>query len=135
MYNNPYNMQTTPQYQNMFAQAPRQSETHVKKVNGPEGIKNLEMPANSDDIFLDMNEAIFYFVQTDGVGYKTITPYDFTIHKEVSVKDQYKSLEERIKKLEEAVAHNVKSNYRPNDQRSKSGDKHNDAGVRSNAQG
>lgn len=99
---------------------------HVVKVNGRAGAESYTLSPNSDDILLDMNEPIIYFVQTDGAGYKTITPYDISPHKEVNPTDQYKSLEERISKLEEAVA-NGKSNNRPNEQR-----QHNDAGARSN---
>ena len=47
-------------------------------------------------------------MQTDGAGYKTLTPYDITPHKEEKPVDQYKTLEERISKLEDLV--NGKSN-------------------------
>ena len=44
-----------------------------------------------------------WLVQTDGAGYKSFTAYDITPHEEEKPVDNYKSLEERIKKLEEAV--------------------------------
>ena len=106
-----------------------QQQRHVTKVNGKAGADSFNLPPNSDDILLDMNDPIIYFVQSDGAGYKTVTAYDISLHKEVNKEDQYKSLEERITKLEEAMA-NGKSNYRPNE-RSKP-EQHNDAGNRGN---
>ncbi len=144
MYQNPY-LAGDSNVQNQLAsmllgqntQSQQQAQRHITKVNGRAGADAYNMPPNSDDILLDMNSPIIYLVQTDGAGYKTITPYDISLHKEVKPEDQYKSLEERISKLEEAIA-NGKSNYRPNEQRSKqfqSGDKHTDAGVRSDVKG
>ena len=117
--------------QSITPQPMQQAQKHVVKVNGRAGADSFALPPNSDDILLDQNEPVIYFVQTDGAGYKTITPYDISPHKEVSQEDQYKSLEERISKLEEAF-NNGKSNYRPNDKGPKSGDERNDAGARSN---
>lgn len=118
----------------MLSPTPQLIEKHTTKVNGRAGADSYQLAPNSDDILLDLNDPIIYFVQTDGAGYKTVTPYDISPHKEVSKEDQYKSLEARISKLEEALA-NGKSNYRPNDQKSKSGDFRNDAGNRSNDKG
>ena len=106
---------------------------HVTKVNGRAGADNYQLPPNSDDILLDMNEPIIYFIQSDGAGYKTVTSYDISLHKDVNPQDQYKALEDRILKLEEEVR-NGKSNYRSNDQRSKS-EQRNDASNRSNDKG
>ena len=113
---------------------PQAPERHVVKVNGIEGANAFNMPPNSDDILLDQNNPLIYFVQTDGAGYKTVTPYDISIHKQVNPEDQFKSLEDRIAKLEEAMA-NGKSNYRPNEQRPKSDAQRNDAGSRGNDKG
>ena len=136
----PYDNQSQSQalFQNQLLQsiAPTQPVTsrHVTKVNGRAGAEAFSLPPNSDDILLDLNDPIIYFVQSDGAGYKTITSYDISVHKEVKPEDQYKSLEERISKLEEAM--NGKSNYRPNEQRnSKPGSERNDAGNRSNDKG
>ena len=135
-----YNPYDTPQMQDQLQRLlmpqlqPQQQSTHVTKVNGRAGAEAFNLPPNSDILLLDMNEPIIWFVMTDGAGYKTVTPYDFNPHKEVNQKDQYRSLDERITKLEEAMG-NGKSNFRPVEQRSKSGDVRNDAGSRSNAQG
>ena len=104
---------------------PQQTQRHVTKVNGRAGADSFNLPPNSDDILVDMNEAIIYFVQTDGAGYKTVTPYDYSPHKEVKPEDKYNALEERIQRLEEKL--NVKSNNRSNEQH-----QHNNAGDRSN---
>lgn len=119
--------------QNLIANQNQTAQRHVTKVNGKAGADSFNLPPNSDDILLDMNEPVIYFVQTDGAGYKTVTTYDISPHKEVNAKDQFKALEDRIIKLEEEVR-NGKSNYRSNDQRSKS-EQRNDASNRSNDKG
>ena len=113
---------------------PQQQSIHGTKVNGRAGAEAFNLPPNSDTILLDMNNPIAWFVMTDGAGYKTVTPYRLSIEKEVSQQDVIKTLEDRITKLEEAVR-NGKSDFRPNNQKPKSGDIRNDAGSRSNAQG
>ena len=106
---------------------------HVTKVNGRAGAESFTLPPNSDDILLDMNEPVIYFIQSDGAGYKTITSYDISIHKEVNQTDLYNTLDQRITKLEEVI--NGKSNYRPNEQKPKSGPERNDASNRGNDKG
>ena len=53
----------------------------VVKVNGENGANAFQMGPNSKILLLDENEPILWFVQTDGAGYKTITPYDILPHK------------------------------------------------------
>jgi hypothetical protein len=109
-------------------------EKHVTKVNGRAGAEAFALPANSDDFLLDINDPVIWFVQTDGAGYKTVTPYDISPHKEVKQEDVIKSMEDRITKLEEALR-NGKSNYAANPKQSKSGNVNNDASSRSNDKG
>ena len=117
----------------LMPQQQQQASIHTVKVNGRAGAEAYNMPPNSDTILLDMNESIIWFVMTDGAGYKTVVPYDFHPHKEVSQQDTIKSLEDRITKLEEAVR-NGKPDFRPNNQKpAKPGNGNNDAGSRSNA--
>lgn len=130
-YNDPNGVTNQLSQMLMQGTTPTQAR-HVTKVNGRAGADNYQLPPNSDDILLDMNEPIIYFVQSDGAGYKTVTSYDISLHKDVNPQDQYKALEDRILKLEEEVR-NGKPNYRSNDQRSKS--ERNDAGNRSNDKG
>lgn len=116
-----------------LGQTSQPAERHVIKVNGRAGADNLNLPPNSDDIALDMNDSIIYFIQTDGAGYKTVTPYDISPHKEISPEDKFKSLEDRLSKLEEVVAHG-QFNSRPAGEPRKhdgSNGKNNDAGNRS----
>ena len=129
--NNPYNQDFMKTL--LSNTQPQAQSRHVTKVNGRAGADAFNMPPNSDDLLLDMNDPIVWFVQTDGAGYKTVTPYDISLHKEVKQEDQMKSLEERISKLEEAM--NGKSNFRENNSRPKSGNGNNDASSRSNATG
>lgn len=76
--------------------------THVMKVNGINGANAISLAPNSDALALDEREAIAYFVQTDGAGYKTVTAYDISIHKSDDTLKQ-ESLETRLKRLEEYV--------------------------------
>lgn len=135
---NPY-QQSQNLIQNQLLQSlnptPQQPiQRHVTKVNGRAGAEAFSLSPNSDDILLDMNDPIIYFVQTDGAGYKSITAYDISVHKEVSAQDRYKTLDERITKLEEAMK-NGKSNFTANATKSKPSNINNDAGYRGNDKG
>ena len=105
-------------YQNQYLQnlmMPQQQE--VVKVNGKNGVDAFQLAPNSSALLLDTTASIVWLVQTDGAGYKTSTPYDITPHiPEEEV--QYKSLEERISKLEETI--NAKSNIKPSTRKSES---------------
>lgn len=90
MYSNPY---TNPY---MMAQQ------QIVKVTGMGGAQAFQMFPNSSALLLDENNPLLYLAQTDGAGYKTITTFKiepFTPEPQVDSK----SLEERIKKLEEAI--------------------------------
>ena len=105
-------------YQNQYLQnlvMPQQQE--VVKVNGKNGVDAYQLAPNSSALLLDTTAAIVWLVQTDGAGYKTSTAYDITPH--VSEEEtQFKTLEERISKLEETI--NAKSNIKPTTKRSES---------------
>ena len=113
------------------------AERHTVKVNGRAGAEAYQLPPNSDEILIDLNDSIIWFVQTDGAGYKTVTPYDISEHKEIKQEDIIKSLNDRITKLEEEMR-NGKLNSSANGEGSttySSGKQYKDAGNRSNAQG
>lgn len=135
----PYDTQMAyPQIQEQLMKSimPQQNQqaTHVVKVNGKAGAESYQLPPNSDILLLDMNDPIVWFVQSDGAGYKTVTPYDISQHKEVSQTDIIKSMEDRITKLEEAINNGSwKSNSSTNNAKPKPGQQHNDAGSGSNA--
>ena len=123
----PYNP-ASPYSNLLMGQQPKKEE--VVKVSGRPGAEAYQLDANSSALLLDTTAAIVWLVQTDGAGYKTLTPYDISPHVEIKPEDQFKSLEERISKLEERL--NAKSysgtNYRESKQ-------HNDAGNRGNDKG
>ena len=103
----------------------------VIKVSGGAGVDAFTMGPNESALLLDLTAPIVWLVQTDGAGYKTKTAYDISPHVEVKEEDKFKSLEERITKLEERIdakSYNGQTNGRKPEQ-------HNDAGNRSNAQG
>ena len=108
-YQNNYQNQLTQMLTQGLNQAPiSMSEVHTPKVSGRPGAEAFQMAANSDCLLLDNTAPIVWLVQTDGAGYKTLTPYDIVPHKETKPEDVYKTLEDRIAKLEEVV--NGKSN-------------------------
>lgn len=79
------------------------AKREVVKVNGRGGADAFQMQPNESDLLLDTTAPIVWLVQTDGAGYKTVTGYDITPHEEKPQEDVYKTLEDRIKKLEEVV--------------------------------
>ena len=92
---NPYSF--VPQYQ-----AP---QMHIIRVQGENGVDAFQMGPNSDVLLLDETAPIIWFVQTDGAGYKSKTPYNITVHeKEPSIMDQrFDAIDKRLKSLEEAL--------------------------------
>ena len=91
-----------PQFQNM------PHKTEIIHVNGENGAQVFQMMPNSQALLLDDTAPIIWLAQTDGAGYKTLTPYTITPYQpepEISVKD----LDERIRKIEEVI-----NNAKPN---------------------
>ena len=89
-----------PSYPQSYPQTyPRQE---VIRVNGKGGAEAFVMSPNSSVLLLDENSPIIWLKTTDGAGYPSLTPYTITPYKEEPQPD-YKSLDERIKKLEEAL--------------------------------
>ena len=96
LYGTPYPPQL-PQAQ------PRQE---VVKVNGEGGARAYPLGPNSSALLLDESGTIVWLATTDGAGYKTVAPYDISPHQAAPAPD-YNSLEERIRKLEEAIKHDT----------------------------
>ena len=99
MYN-PQQMQMQPPVQ---PYAPRQE---IIRVNGENGARAFQMAPNSNAILLDETAPLVWLVQTDGAGYKTVTPYTITPYQAEPPVD-VRALDERIRRLEETV--NAKS--------------------------
>lgn len=75
----------------------------VVRVSGRPGAESFQMAPNSEVLLLDATQPIIWLVQADGAGYKTLTPYDVSPHVEVKPEDKFKSLEDRITRLEEKI--------------------------------
>ena len=101
--NNPYNFQM-PQ---LTMPAPHYEVTRVK---GEPGADMFQMGPNSSALLLDETAPIVWFVQTDGAGYKTKTPYDINLHVDEpkpdvkSLEDRLASIDARLQKLEGAMS-------------------------------
>lgn len=85
----------------------------IIKVNGRNGAESLQIAPNSSALLLDTTASIVWFVQTDGAGYKTVTPYAISPYQPEPTVD-VNSLELRIKKLEDMLS--AKSNNGANEQ-------------------
>lgn len=84
----------------------------IIRVNGENGARALQMQPNSSVLLLDESAPIIWLAQTDGAGYKTITPYKIEPYKPEPQVD-LQSLSERISRLEEKL--NDKSNITSNE--------------------
>lgn len=79
----------------------------IIKVNGENGANAFNLGPNSKVLLLDETAPIVWFVQTDGAGYKTVTPYSITPYQPIPPVD-VNDLAARLQALEEKV--NAKSN-------------------------
>lgn len=98
-----YNSYMPNNYQGLYGANMRQEIVHV---NGENGARAYQLAPNSNILLLDDTAPIVWLCQTDGAGYKTVTPYTITPYQPEPVPDM-KSLESRISKLEEML--NAKS--------------------------
>ena len=85
---------------NLYPQYPMQSR--IVRVSGKPGADAYQMAPNSEALLLDETAPIVWLKTTDGAGYPRLVAYDIVAHEEEKPAD-YKSLEERIKKLEELL--------------------------------
>jgi len=70
----------------------------VVRVNGEGGANAYQLMPNSSALLLDETAPVVWLVTTDGAGYKSMTPYKIT-----PFENQQKTLEERIKRLEDMI--------------------------------
>ena len=83
-------------------------QLHVTRVNGENGVDAFQMAPNSDYLLLDETAPIVWFVQTDGAGYKTKTPYNISVRQPEPTQtdimaQRFESIDKRLKMLEEAL--------------------------------
>ena len=110
-FNNGMNMKNLPHYE-------------VIRVNGRAGAEAFQMGENSSVLLLDETANIIWFAQTDGAGYKTLTPFTITQYIEqppvdVNVlNDRVAQLENMITEIKEEVS-NGKSNSGNNEKPTK----------------
>lgn len=90
----------------------------VIKVNGEAGAKNFKIGPNSSALLLDETAPIVWYVQTDGTGYLTATPFDITPH-QVQPPVNLDDLSARVSKLQEAIANVQQSNFGTTKQKQK----------------
>lgn len=110
-YENMYNSQQFyPQQfgQPQMQQVPRKTE--IIHVNGQNGAQAFQMMPNSQALLLDDTAPIVWLAQTDGAGYKTVTPYTIAPYQpepEIDLKD----IDARLRRIEEVMNNaNTKSN-------------------------
>lgn len=92
-------------YQNLLQQyayqQPGQIKSEIIRVNGKNGADALNLAPNSSIFLADnTNQNRIWLCMTDGAGYKTVRAIKGTFE---DIEDNTSSLEERIKKLEDAV--------------------------------
>jgi hypothetical protein len=82
-----------------WGQMQSQQRMEIIRVNGEGGARAYQMPPNSNALLLDEANPLVWLVQTDGAGYKTVTPYTITPYQAAPAPD-LGTLEQRITRLE-----------------------------------
>ena len=82
-----------------WGQMQSQQRMEIIRVNGEGGARAYQMPPNSNALLLDEVNPLVWLVQTDGAGYKTVTPYTITPYQTAPAPD-LGLLEQRITRLE-----------------------------------
>lgn len=100
-FNQFYGGQTNP-YQPRINTNPfnLMQKQEIVRVNGENGARAYALAPNSSILLLDETAPIVWLAQTDGAGYKTVTPYTITPYQAEPTHD-YNSLAERVKRLED----------------------------------
>ena len=93
----------------------------IIKVNGENGARAYQMMPNSSVLLLDENNPIVWLAQTDGAGYKTVTPYNITPYAPPEAPD-FNNISDRLKRLEDVIY--GKSDFTSNDGKTNTADEH-----------
>jgi hypothetical protein len=92
-----------------FANPLMPPHTEVVRVNGENGARAYNIGPNSSAILLDANDPLVWLVQTDGAGYKTITPYTIAPYQKEpepdvkTIESRLDAFDKRLKELEGAL--------------------------------
>lgn len=78
------------------------NQNQIINVNGENGARAYQMMPNSSALLLDTSAPIIWLAQTDGAGYKSLTAYDITPHKEPEPIN-YNDIISRLEKVEEKL--------------------------------
>jgi hypothetical protein len=105
--NNSYGYPGYNTYNNPMGMGQSLLRSEIIKVNGENGARAYQLAPNSSALLLDESAPIVWLVQSDGAGYKTVTPYSIAPYQQEPPVD-VKSLENRIRRLEDML--NAKSN-------------------------
>lgn len=81
---------------------PYTGNQQIIQVTGEAGARALQMMPNSSALLLDETAPIVWLVQTDGAGYKTVTPYKIEQYVPEAVPSM-KDILDRITKLEAQI--------------------------------
>ena len=74
-----------------------QIRSEIVKVNGENGARAYQLAPNSSSLLLDESAPIVWLVQSDGAGYRTITPYIITPYQaEPTINTKDKVTNERL---------------------------------------
>lgn len=87
---------------NNFYQQPQQNR--IQYVNGIRSAEMYNMMPNSEVILMDSNRAAFYLKSTDAAGSATIREFEFKEIVHEDPENAMNEMQERIKKLEHAIA-------------------------------
>lgn len=93
MFQNPYaslmpQNQFYPQSMNNQQIIPQEQPQNLIRVNGIDGAKAYQMPANSTVSLFDSNEDIMYIKNTDGAGFPSIRMFRFEEIKETTKNEE-----------------------------------------------
>ena len=99
---------------NTYAGMNSYNKQEVVRVNGRNGANAYQMAPNSSILLLDETAPIVWLKTTDGASYPTVTGYSITPlevpQTQQILPDIYKNLEDRVKRLEEAIRDGKESN-------------------------
>ena len=102
MFQNPYanllaqNQYCSPQMNNQQI-FPQEQTQNLIRVNGIDGAKTYQMPANSTVALFDCNEDIMYIKTTDGAGFPSIRTFNFA---EITQNEKSSSSQDYISRQE-----------------------------------